>query len=128
MGELLKFETFLREKRLKRKIGLRQFAKAIGMQPSNYCSIESGSLPAPADEKLKLIASKLELTSEEQQTFFDLAAQSSDDIPADIKDLIRQNALIPAMLRTLENEEMGAEQLKGIIEDIKSGQYRQTKT
>jgi transcriptional regulator with XRE-family HTH domain len=128
MGQSLKFETFLREKRLKTKIGLRQFAKAIGMQPSNYCSIESGSLPAPGEDKLKLIANKLKLTSDEQKTFYDLAAQSRDDIPADIKDLIRQNTLIPAMLRTLENEEVGAEQLKGIIEDIKSGQYRKSAT
>ena len=37
------FEAFLKEKRLNRQIGLRALAKQIEMQPSNYCSIESGS-------------------------------------------------------------------------------------
>ncbi len=120
----LTFFEFLRQKRLQSKLGLREFAKVIGMQPSNYCSIESGSLPAPAEDKLKLISTKLDLSTEEQRTFYDLASQSRDDIPADLKKLIKNNAVIPALLRTVEDEEVGEEQLKGIVEDIKSGKYR----
>lgn len=120
------FDSFLREKRLHKRIGLREIARRIGMQSSNYCSIESGSLPAPSEDKLRLIAKILDLTTEEERFLFDLAAQSRDDIPTDIKELIRKDALIPALLRTVEDEEVGPEQIKAIVEDIKSGRYRKT--
>ena len=120
----LTFESFLREKRLAKKIGLREFAKIIGMQPSNYCSIEAGSLPAPHEDKLRLIAKVLKLSRDEQRVLFDLAAQSKDDIPIDLKKLIRREAVIPALLRTVEDEEVGTAQIKAIVKDIKSGRYR----
>lgn len=120
------FEDFLRKKRLKKKLGLREFAKLIGMQPSNYCSIEGGSLPAPPEDKLLLIGEKLNLNRKERRKLFDLAAQSRDDIPADIKELIRKDAVIPAMLRTVEDEEVKPAQIKAIVKDIKSGRYRKS--
>ena len=66
------FDQFLREKRLEKKLGLREFARLIDMQPSNYCSIESGSFPAPDERKLRIIAKVLGLTTEEQRLLFDL--------------------------------------------------------
>lgn len=118
------FEAFLKEKRLYRQIGLRELAKQIEMQPSNYCSIESGSKPAPPEDKLRLIAKTLDLSTEEERVLFDLAARSRDDIPSDIKDLIRRDSVIPALLRTVEDEKIGTEQIKAIVKDIKSGRYR----
>ena len=44
------FSAFLKRKRLGKNIGLREFARIIDMQPSNYCSVESGSLPPPLDK------------------------------------------------------------------------------
>jgi transcriptional regulator with XRE-family HTH domain len=121
------FEAFLKEKRLNRQIGLRELAKQIEMQPSNYCSIESGSKPAPSEDKLRLIAKTLDLTIEEERVLFDLAARSRDDIPSDIKDLIRRESVIPALLRTVEDEKIGTEQIKAIVKDIKSGRYRKAR-
>jgi transcriptional regulator with XRE-family HTH domain len=120
------FEAFLRERRLERGVGLRAFAKRIGMQPSNYCSIESGSLPAPSTDKLQTIARELELEGEERRRLFDLAAESKDDIPADLKELVRRDAVIPALLRTVEDMDIGPEQILQIVEDIKSGRYRKS--
>lgn len=121
------FEAFLKEKRLDRQIGLRELAKQIEMQPSNYCSIESGSKPAPPENKLRLIAKTLDLSTEEERVLFDLAARSRDDIPSDIKDLIRRDSVIPALLRTVEDEKIGTEQIKAIVKDIKSGRYRKAR-
>lgn len=121
------FAAFLKEKRLNRQIGLRKLAKQIKMQPSNYCSIESGSKPAPPEDKLRLIAKTLSLTTEEERVLFDLAARSRDDIPSDIKDLIRRDSVIPALLRTVEDEKIGTEQIKAIVKDIKSGRYRKAR-
>lgn len=121
------FEAFLKEKRLDRQIGLRELAKQIEMQPSNYCSIESGSKPAPPENKLRLIAKTLDLSTDEERVLFDLAARSRDDIPSDIKDLIRRDSVIPALLRTVEDEKIGTEQIKAIVKDIKSGRYRKAR-
>jgi transcriptional regulator with XRE-family HTH domain len=124
MGKKQTFNDFLREKRLQKDLGLRELAKLIGLQPSNYCSIESGSLPAPSEDKLQLIAKILELTTDERRMLFDLAAKTKDDIPADIKELIKKDAVIPALLRTVEDEDIKPEQIKAIVGDIKSGRYR----
>lgn len=120
------FSDFLRRKRLEKDIGLREFARLIKMQPSNYCSVESGSLPPPLD-KLEKMASLLGIIkgSNEFGKFMDLASETRDEIPTDIKELIKSNSLIPAMLRTIENKELKPSQLKKIIEDIRSGRYKQ---
>lgn len=121
-----KFSNFLKAKRIEAGYGLREFARLIKMQPSNYCSIEAGSLVPPSD-KLYAIASNLGIKkgSKEYHLFMDAASETRDEIPADVAKLIKSNSLIPAMLRTLEGEEVKPAQLKKIIEDIKSGRYKQ---
>ena len=42
------FGDFVKEKRLALDLSLREFAKKVGMQPSNYCNIEADVLPPPA--------------------------------------------------------------------------------
>ena len=121
------FEQFIKTKRLQKKIGLRAFAKIIAMQPSNYCSIEAGSLPAPSGEKLKLISKALSLNDNETRQLYDLAAKSKDDIPLDLKELIKKDAVFPSLLRTVEDEEVGPQQIEAIVQDIKSGRYRKAK-
>jgi hypothetical protein len=81
-------------------------------------------LPAPSENKIRRISEILNLTTDEQRTLFDLAAKARDDIPLDIKKLIKKDAVIPALLRTVEDEEVGPEQIKAIVGDIKSGRYR----
>ena len=119
------FSEFLKRKRLQNGIGLREFARIIGMQPSNYCSVESGSLPPPSD-KLDTIVSSLGIKkgNSDYHTFMDLASKTRDEIPADIRELIKSNTLIPAMLRTIEDTELKPAQLRKIIEDIRSGHYK----
>jgi transcriptional regulator with XRE-family HTH domain len=120
------FSDFLRKKRLEKGLGLREFARLVKMQPSNYCNVESGSLPPPAD-KLNIITASLDLQkgSPEYRKFIDLASKVRNEIPSDIKELIRTNSLIPAMLRTIEDHDVKPEQLKRIIKDIRSGHYGQ---
>ena len=127
MAKSLTFQKFLREKRLEKNLGLREFAKLAGMQPSNYCSIEAGSLSAPPEDKLKRIADMLKLSAEEKRLLFDLAAQTKDEIPVDLKMLIKKDMAIPALLRTVEDEELNPQQISAIVKDIKSGRYRKSK-
>ena len=120
------FGQFLKEKRLALDLSLREFARRVGMQPSNYCNVEADVLPPPLAETLEKLARALGLKkgTGDYETFHDLAAEGRDEIPADIERMVKENELIPAMLRTVEYEQLSKEQLRGIIEDLRSGRYK----
>jgi transcriptional regulator with XRE-family HTH domain len=124
------FGGFLKERRLALDLSLREFAAKIGMQPSNYCNVEAGVLDPPPAETLERITKVLGLKkgTVDFTTLHDLAAKGRDGIPADVEQLIKSNELIPAMLRTVEYENVTKGQLRGIIEDLKSGRYKQAKS
>ena len=122
------FGQFLKTKRLALDLSLREFARRIAMQPSNYCNIESDVLPPPPAEGLERISKVLGLKkgTPDYTKFHDLSAQGRDEIPADVERIVKENNLLPAMLRTVEYEKVTKEQLRGIIEDLKSGRYKKT--
>lgn len=119
------FGKFLKEKRLDLNLSLREFARKVGLQPSNYCNIEADVLPPPPVDTLERIAQVLGLRqgTKDFEAFHDLAAKGRNEIPADVTRIVRENDLIPAMLRTVEYENVTKNQLRGIIEDLKSGRY-----
>ena len=120
------FGQFLKTKRLALDLSLREFARKAGMQPSNYCNIESDVLPPPPPEGLDRICKILGLKkgTPDYAKFHDLSARGRDEIPADVEQIVKENDLIPAMLRTVEYEKVTKNQLRGIIEDLKSGRYK----
>ena len=122
------FGQFLKTKRLALDLSLREFARNVAMQPSNYCNIESGVLPPPSAEGLDRIGKMLGLKkgTPDYSMFHDLAAKGRDEIPADVEQFVKGNELLPAMLRTVEYERVTKKQLRGIIEDLKSGRYKKT--
>lgn len=121
------FGEFVRKERLERDLSLRSFAKACAMQPSNYCHVENGTLN-PTPEQVEKIAAilKFEEGSPEYRKLLDLAALARKGVPSDLQKMIDNNKLIPALLRTMEDEEVGPKQLRQIIEDIKSGRYKKS--
>ena len=120
------FGKFLKEKRLALDLSLREFARRVGLQPSNYCNLEADVLPPPPVNALGRIAQALGLRqgTKDFEVFHDLAAKGRDEIPADVTRIVRENDLIPTMLRTVEYEKVTKDQLRGIIEDLKSGRYK----
>src|SRR6266536_5461546 len=80
------FGQFLKEKRLALDLSLREFARQVGMQPSNYCNVEADVLPPPPAKTLEKLARALGLKkgTSDYETLHDLAAEGRDEIPADI--------------------------------------------
>jgi transcriptional regulator with XRE-family HTH domain len=118
MGE---FGLLLKESRLKANIGLRRFAELVGIKPSNLSDIESGRRHPPADpDKLREIAETLGLAedSDEWRRLFD-AARRQGDLPADIRHMADRN-LVPALLRTIDNLQLGDDEISRLISDIKA--------
>jgi Predicted transcriptional regulators len=120
------FGQFLKEKRLALDLSLREFARQVGMQPSNYCNVEADVLAPPPPESLEKLCRALGIKkgTSDFESFHDLAAKGRDEIPADVERIVKENELIPAMLRTVEYEQLSKQQLRGIIEDLRSGRYR----
>jgi transcriptional regulator with XRE-family HTH domain len=120
------FGQFLKEKRLALDLSLREFARRVAMQPSNYCNVQADVLPPPPAETLDRLAKALGLRkgSPDYEAFHDLAARGRDEIAADVERIVKENELIRAMLRTMEYEQVSQAQFRGIIEDLRSGRHR----
>ena len=114
MAKTMTFGEFLRTHRLKAGLGLRAFAEAAGLQPSNLSNIEHGRIAPPQDrEVLNRIADLLNLSEEspERATLFDLAVKGRNRLPADIAGFAARTPGIPVLLRTIENRGLSQEEL-----------------
>lgn len=74
-----RFGDFVREKRLQQKINLRRLAEIIGIVPAYMSDIENNRRYPPDKEKIYKIAEALELSEEETNTLFDLAANEKEN-------------------------------------------------
>ena len=116
------FGKFVRELRMKGRVGLREFCKRTGMDPSNWSKVEREVLAPPQDEKtLKRVAIVLGLKkgSEEWTQLFDLAALERGKLPKDIMDDKELLKNLPLFFRTLRGQKPGKEELEKIVEIIR---------
>src|SRR2546423_553903 len=114
-----KFGELLKEFRLRAGFGLRRFAEIIDMRPTNLSAIEHGRRNPPGDAgRLREIAEALGLVegSADWSRFFD-AARGEEVLPADVRHLANR-PLIPALLRTIDNRQLGDEEIARLIDEI----------
>lgn len=113
---------FLKKSRLKAGYGLRSFAIAIDMQPSNLSNIEHGRINPPQDPQiLKVIAETLgfKKNSKDWRRLFDLAVSHNPQaLPADVLEFARKTAGVPVLLRTIEDKKLSKKELEEIAEYI----------
>jgi transcriptional regulator with XRE-family HTH domain len=121
MGDAETFGAFLRSLRLRAGLGLRAFADAAGMQPSNLSNTEHGRLQPPQDkgtldEWAELLG--LPAGSAERARFFDLAVAGRERLPADVAEFAARTPGIPVLLRTLENRGLSKGDLQRLMEYV----------
>ena len=87
--EEMMFGEFVRDKRLERKIGLREMARMISVSPTYLSQIERDAFPPPAENKVKKIAEILELDADE------LLARAGR-VSSDLTDIIKQRPRVMA--------------------------------
>ena len=116
------FGAYLRECRLKAGYGLRSFAEAIDMQPSNLSNVEHDRGTPPQDPAaLATIADTLGLLegSKERTRLFDLAvAHKQPALPPDVAAFAAKTPGIPVLLRTIENRRLTREDLARLTDHI----------
>lgn len=122
------FGSFLRSCRLRAGFGLRAFAEAAGMQPSNLSNIEHDrAAPPQGGETIDELANLLGLApgTSERAKLFDLAVAGRDRAPADIAAFAAKTPGIPVLLRTIENRGLSEAELEKLTEYV-NRRYRRT--
>jgi transcriptional regulator with XRE-family HTH domain len=115
----MKFGTYVKEKRLDARMTLREFARAIAIDPSNWSKMERGITQPPANlEFLERISRTLGLNAEQRQELEDLAALARRELPGDLDDDALL-AKVPAFFRALKGREYTPEDMDKLIEDIR---------
>lgn len=113
------FGTYIKDLRIRAKVTLREFAKQLGMDPSNWSKIERAIIPPPANETLiPKISELLKLEAGEIQQLNDLATVARGELPKDITDA-ELLAKVPAFFRALKGREYTAEDLEKLTQKIK---------
>ena len=118
------FGEYLRACRLKAGLGLRTFAEAADMKPSNVSAIEYGRQAPPQSEAvLRRVAAALGLppASEERRRLADLAVKHKPGaLPPDVAAFAGRTRGIPVLLRTIENKRLTKADLKRLAEYVDS--------
>jgi len=124
VGKKQTFGEYLRACRLKAGFGLRTFAEAAGMKPSNLCAIEYGRLAPPQGaDALNQIADALGLPpgSRERQRLFDLAVTHKPGVlPPDVAAFAGQTRGIPVLLRTISNKRLKPRDIERLTKYVDS--------
>ncbi len=122
MGKRETFGEYLRACRLRAGFGLRVFAEAVEMQPSNLSNVEHGRIPPPQDLRiLGRIAEALGCPegSKERDRLFDLAvAHKKQTLPPDVAAFAAKTPGIPVMLRTLQNRRLTKQEIEELTRFI----------
>jgi len=122
MGRRETFGEYLRACRLKAGYGLRVFAEAVEMQPSNLSNVEHGRIPPPQDlGTLTRLAEALGFPegSKERERLFDLAVVAKrQKLPADVAAFAARTPGIPVILRTLQNRRLSKKEIEDLTRYI----------
>lgn len=124
MGRKQTFGEYLRACRLKAGLGLRSFAEAAELKPSNLSAIEYGRQPPPQNAAtLTRLADALGLppSSRDRQRLFDLAvAHKPGVLPPDVAAFAGQTPGVPVLLRTMANKRLTRRDLERLTDYVDS--------
>ena len=115
------FGEFVKTRRIDLGMTLRDFCEKHALDPGNQSKIERGRLRPPQDQaKLSAFADALELKRDTPMwtRFFDLAFMERGRIPEQVLQDDELMAVLPVLLRTVQNQRLTKEQLIELIERI----------
>lgn len=112
------FGEFIKEKRQNKGITLRAFADMIDIAPAYMSDIEKYKRNAPTQEILEKMVKVLELSNDEANELFDLAASSKNAIAQDLKEYVSDNQSVRVALRKAKDLNLGDDERIKIIEEM----------
>ena len=116
MEETRTFGSYVREKRLAAKVNLRKLAAILDIAPAYMSDIENNHRYPPEKEKIYKIAEALNLTQEETDDLFDLAAgNKKNSVSPDIADYIMNQEKSRVALRLARDLGAGEKEWEKVI-------------
>ena len=99
-----KFGEYLRSVRKAKKLSIRTLAKAVEKTPTYLSDIENGNNKPPDVVLLEKIIKELKIDDYPiiKNNLFDLAALDRGDIPADIKEYLKNHKRVLNLLRIIK--------------------------
>ena len=121
----MKAETFgscLKSLRLGRNLGLREFARLVGMDVGNLSRIERSIAPPPRSlDQLRRIAEALGALegSEQWSRLLDLSREDQPDrLAPDVAEYAAKHRLVPLLMRTVANKKLDDKDLLELARKI----------
>jgi len=118
------FGEYIRTKRLKQDLSLREFCRIFGLDIANLSRLENNrEKPSLREDKLEQLARALgiEKNTKEWIIFTDLAHQANKKLPVDIGNNTSEiMTLLPAFLRTKDNKQISNKQVEKLIKFLKN--------
>ncbi|MCD8295199.1 MAG: helix-turn-helix domain-containing protein [Clostridia bacterium] len=116
------FGSYVRSKRLAKGVNLRKLAEDLGIAPAYMSDIEKDHRYPPDREKIEIIARCLQLTQEETDTLFDLAAGKKNNVSPDIAEYIMSTKAARIALRKARDNGCGEKEWEKVIEMLEKGE------
>lgn len=111
-----RFGKFVRQKREEKKINLRKLAEILDIAPAYMSDIEKSRRYPPDKEKIEIIAKTLELTADETNYLFDMAALAKENtVSPDLPQYIMEHDIVRVALRRARDIDAGQEEWEKVI-------------
>jgi transcriptional regulator with XRE-family HTH domain len=112
------FGDFILGKRKQQKMTIRELAKKLEISPGYLCDIEKHRKSAVADDILDKLIFVLNLSEEETEQMYDLAAIARNTVSADLPKYIMESPIIRTALREAKKNQIPDEKWKQFISEI----------
>jgi L-glutamine-phosphate cytidylyltransferase len=109
------FGLYIRELRIKEKIGQRELALKVGIAPSYLNDIEKNKRSAPKNDIIKKLSIILKA---DLDLLNDLAGKSKKTLPPDIIEYLEKNSKLISLIRSFKNNKLKNHELIKIEEKI----------
>ena len=109
------FGLYIRDLRIREKIGQRELALKVGIAPSYLNDIEKNKRSAPKNDIIKKLSIILKA---DLDLLNDLAGKSKKTLPPDILEYLEKNSKAISLIRSLKNNGLKNQELEKIEENI----------
>jgi len=115
------FGDYLKEYRRRKGVTLQQVAERLGVSLSLISDIENKRRnPLDEEEKMEVLAQYLDLSIEEKELLYDMAAKKRNSVPEDLKEVIMYDTCnsdyVRKALRKIKSGEITTQQLKNFVD------------
>jgi choline kinase/DNA-binding XRE family transcriptional regulator len=109
------FGEYIKKMREIRRIGLREMAKAVQISAAYLSDIEKNKRGGPSKEVITKISNLLELNLE---SLFDLAGISSNKVPPDLPEIIKEYPALSKLIRAVKKKDLDNHQILRLAKEL----------